>query len=62
MLGADGKPKYLVGISEDITDRKRAQEELARAREQEAEIGFRIQQTLLLEQPPQDRPGCARRP
>ena len=55
VLGADGKPKYLVGISEDITDRKRAQEELARAREQEVEIGFRIQQTLLLEQPPQDR-------
>ena len=62
VLGADGKPKYLVGISEDITDRKRAQEELARAREQEAEIGFRIQQTLLLEQPPQICPGCARRP
>ena len=57
VLGADGVPKYLVGISEDITDRKRAQEELARAREQEAEIGFRIQQTLLLEQPPQDLPG-----
>jgi len=57
VLGADGKPKYLVGISEDITDRKLAQEELARAREQEAEIGFRIQQTLLLEQPPQDLPG-----
>jgi len=57
VLGTDGKPKYLVGISEDITDRKRAQEELARAREQEAEIGFRIQQTLLLEQPPQDLPG-----
>jgi two-component system, sensor histidine kinase len=31
--GADGTPKYLVGISEDITDRKRAEEELARARE-----------------------------
>ncbi len=57
VLGADGAPKYLVGISEDITDRKRAQEELARAREQEVEIGFKIQQTLLLEQPPQDLPG-----
>ena len=57
VLGADGTPKYLVGISEDITDRKRAQEELARAREQEVEIGFKIQQTLLLEQPPQDLPG-----
>ena len=57
VLGVDGTPKYLVGISEDITDRKRAQEELARAREQEVEIGFKIQQTLLLEQPPQDLPG-----
>jgi sigma-B regulation protein RsbU (phosphoserine phosphatase) len=57
VLGADGQPKYLVGISEDITERKRAQEELARAREQEVEIGFKIQQTLLLDQPPRDLPG-----
>ena len=57
VLGADGKPKYLVGISEDITERKRAQEELARAREQEVEIGFKIQQTLLLDQPPRDLRG-----
>jgi sigma-B regulation protein RsbU (phosphoserine phosphatase) len=57
VLGADGTPKYLVGISEDITERKRAQEELARAREQEVDIGFKIQQTLLLDQPPRDVPG-----
>ena len=57
VLGADGTPKYLVGISEDITERKQAQEELARAREQEVEIGFKIQQTLLLDQPPRDVPG-----
>jgi PAS domain S-box-containing protein len=57
VLGADGTPKYLVGISEDITERKRAQEELARARDQEVEIGFKIQQTLLLDQPPRDVPG-----
>ena len=30
---------------------------LARAREREVEIGFRIQQTLLLDQPPSDIPG-----
>ena len=41
VLGADGTPKYLVGISEDITDRKRAEEELARAREQESRSGSR---------------------
>ena len=57
VFGSDGAPRYLVGISEDITDRKRAQEELARAREQEVEIGFKIQQTLLLDQPPSDLPG-----
>jgi sigma-B regulation protein RsbU (phosphoserine phosphatase) len=57
VFGGDGKPKYLVGISEDITDRKHAQEELARAREQEVEIGFKIQQTLLLDQPPSELPG-----
>jgi sigma-B regulation protein RsbU (phosphoserine phosphatase) len=55
--GAAGKAKYLDVISEDITERKRAQEELARAREQEVEIGFKIQQTLLLDQPPRDVPG-----
>ena len=57
VFGADGTPRYLVGISEDITDRKRAQEELARARDREATIGFRIQQMLLLTQPPTDVPG-----
>jgi PAS domain S-box-containing protein len=31
--------------------------ELERAREQEVEVGFRIQQNLLLDQPPQDLPG-----
>jgi sigma-B regulation protein RsbU (phosphoserine phosphatase) len=34
-----------------------AAEELAAAREREIEIGYRIQQTLLLDQPPRDIPG-----
>jgi len=34
-----------------------ANKELERAREYEAEVGFRIQQNLLLDQPPQDVPG-----
>ena len=32
--GADGRPAYLLGISEDITEKKRAAEELARTEEQ----------------------------
>lgn len=34
-----------------------ANEEIAQAREREIEIGYRIQQTLLLDQPPLDVPG-----
>jgi sigma-B regulation protein RsbU (phosphoserine phosphatase) len=36
---------------------QKANKELEQARELEIEIGFRIQQTLLLDQPPQDVPG-----
>jgi len=33
ILNADGEPEYLLGISEDITERKEAEDELARYRE-----------------------------
>jgi sigma-B regulation protein RsbU (phosphoserine phosphatase) len=36
---------------------REATKELERARERELDVGFRIQQTLLLDQPPQDVPG-----
>ncbi len=47
----------------DITERKRAaqlqaaNQAMEQAREREIDIGFRIQQTLLLDQPPKDVPG-----
>jgi PAS domain S-box-containing protein len=40
-----------------ITHERAISTELERAREREAEVGFRIQQNLLLDQPPQDVPG-----
>ncbi len=45
-------------LQDDLILRERAAAaELEQAREREAEIGFRIQQTLLLDQPPRDFPG-----
>jgi PAS domain S-box-containing protein len=40
-----------------IVREQAAAAELAQVREREAEIGFRIQQTLLLDEPPRDIPG-----
>lgn len=56
---ADGRPKEIVGFWTNITERKQAEEQAAEAREREVEIGFKIQQTLLLDQPPSDLPGAS---
>jgi sigma-B regulation protein RsbU (phosphoserine phosphatase) len=58
MRDAAGHPKEIIGFWTNITERKQAEEQAARAREQEVEIGFKIQQTLLLDQPPRDFPGA----
>lgn len=55
---AGGRPKEIVGFWTNITERKRAEEQAVRAREHEVEIGFKIQQMLLLDQPPRDFPGA----
>ncbi|MCI0467288.1 MAG: SpoIIE family protein phosphatase, partial [Beijerinckiaceae bacterium] len=55
---ADGRPKEIIGFWTNISELKQAEEQAARARELEVEIGFKIQQTLLLDQPPRDFPGA----
>ena len=58
MRDAAGRPNEIVGFWTNITERKQAEGQAARAREREVEIGFKIQQTLLLDQPPGDFPGA----
>jgi sigma-B regulation protein RsbU (phosphoserine phosphatase) len=55
---AQGKIIGASKIARDITVRRQAEEQAARAREREVEIGFKIQQTLLLDQPPRDVRGA----
>jgi len=45
-------------LAKEIAERKRAEEQLVQAHAQEVEIGFKIQQMLLFEQPPRDLPGA----
>ncbi len=57
----DGKITGAIGITRDLTERKRAAREahLVEVREQEIEIGSKIQQMLLLGAPPRDFPGLS---
>jgi PAS domain S-box-containing protein len=52
-----GRAVRLVGAIQDITERRRAQDDLAAARERELLIGARIQQALLVDAPDQRLPG-----
>jgi len=52
-----GRAVRLVGAFQDITERRRAQDDLAAARERELLIGARIQQALLVDAPDQRLPG-----
>ncbi len=51
-----GRLHGAVLVFRDVAERKRHEAQIAEAREQEVEIGARIQQTLLLGQPPTDMP------
>jgi sigma-B regulation protein RsbU (phosphoserine phosphatase) len=48
---------FAVAVLDDITERKAMEVELAQAREQEIDIGSKIQQSLLIGQPPEDIDG-----
>ena len=52
-----GRALYLIGIVEDISARRHAENELAAARQRELDIGARIQQSLLVTAPPPDVDG-----
>ena len=49
-----GNLRNFIAVESDITRRKEAELALASAREQEVEVGARIQQTLLLGRPPEN--------
>ena len=53
----DGRALYMIGIVEDIRARRRAEEQLAAARQREVSIGARIQQSLLVTVPPPEIGG-----
>jgi phosphoserine phosphatase RsbU/P len=57
VFDASGAVVNYMAIESDITERRRAEELLRRAREQEVSIASRIQQTLLIGEPPRDLPG-----
>lgn len=55
----NGVPYQYVAIRTDITERIRARQQLAFARQRELEIGAQIQQRLLFGSPPEHLPGFA---
>lgn len=57
-LGSDGNVIGICGVMSDITDMKLAEEELTRARQKEINIGFEIQNRLLLGRPPEGLSGA----
>ena len=55
--GQEESGSFAVAVIDDITERKRMEMELEHAREQEIDIGSRIQKSLLIGTPPDDLKG-----
>jgi PAS domain S-box-containing protein len=58
-LDTQGRPYQYVAIRTDITARKKAEQELALARERELALGANIQQSLLFGKPPTNLEGVS---
>lgn len=52
-----GRALHVIGIVEDVGARRRAEADLAAARQRELQVGARIQQSLLVTAPPSDIDG-----
>lgn len=52
-----GQPLYMIAIIEDVGARRRAETDLAAARQRELQVGARIQQSLLVTPPPAEVDG-----
>jgi sigma-B regulation protein RsbU (phosphoserine phosphatase) len=57
LRGLNGKVEFIVSTGIDVTEQRRAEEELAQAREREVEVGASIQRTLLVGRPPTNLTG-----
>lgn len=57
LAGEEGRYHGATGTLADVTERKKAEQALARAREREVSLGARIQQSLLLGNPPRQTRG-----
>jgi PAS domain S-box-containing protein len=58
MRDDQGKPRYGLGIIEDIRHRRQAEADLEAARQRELQVGARIQKSLLVTPPPQVLDGA----
>ena len=59
LTGRNGTVEYVISTGIDVTEQRKAEEALSRAREREIEVGASIQKTLLVRRPPDHLPGLS---